>query len=258
MVVRYIIRPPGIWTTPRNLRKALNAKGTAQPSRGVKTVFDYNLDFFLCYNNNNNAKNVPFELINFAQSSKAGQRYLLAQENLPIPKTQSKLSFEGLNEDFPEHDDSLTYIVRPLRHSQGKNYKITKNPHDWNPNREYIQVMFPKAYEYRIITCFGTPIITLVKQIPEDLDNTQPWNHSNGSTFVTVNNPELNRLRHTDVYERLKANSIIKAAHLVGVDVLLNKKQDSYVICEFNFCPSITIPSNLDKVSQHVHSVRGA
>lgn len=103
-----------------------------------------------------------------------------------------------------------------------------------------------------MIFCFGTPLITLYKRVPESADRDGPWNHACGSSFITVNNIDNNRLRHTDVYERLKEFDVIKHVHLCAADIMLSKRAN-YVVCELNFCPSITIDSNLERIKEHVH-----
>jgi len=146
----------------------------------------------------------------------------------------------------------IKYIVRPLRHRGGQGWRVTEDPDDYNSTSEYIQELYPKTHEYRVVFCRGTPLFTLLKKIDGEAPVDQPWNHTYGSRFITVNDPENNRLRHTDVVERLKENNVIKAAHLVGVDVMYNKHDQTYAVAEFNFCPAITIEDNLAKVAQHV------
>jgi glutathione synthase/RimK-type ligase-like ATP-grasp enzyme len=150
--------------------------------------------------------------------------------------------------------DQPKYIVRPLRHSGGQGYRLTDNPSDYEEGREYIQEVYPKNHEYRIIVVRGKPLFTLYKRRPETLTYEQPWNHANGSSFVTVNNPDNNRLRHTDVYERINnASGLLNNLDLVGIDVMYARRGE-YVITEFNLCPAITLEHNLQKVAEHVNS----
>lgn len=92
-------------------------------------------------------------------------------------------------------------------------------------------------------------MITLLKRHP-DISPLLPWNHARGSSFVTVTNPENNRLRHTDVYGVIENNrEFFQAIDLCALDVLVNLRHDiPYVISEINFCPSVSIPSNLERI----------
>jgi hypothetical protein len=155
----------------------------------------------------------------------------------------------------PDLRSSDEFVVRPLRHRSGIGYRVTFDPNDFEEGREYISRLYPKRHEYRVIFCFGTPLITLLKRVPEGIDPNGPWNHANGSTFITVNNPDNNRLRHTDCIERLSAFSVVKNAHLVAADIMLGDNHD-YVVSELNFCPALTIENNLRKVASHALSTR--
>jgi hypothetical protein len=147
------------------------------------------------------------------------------------------------------------YVVRPLRHSQGIGYRLTRDPLDFEEGKEYISRLYPKAHEYRVIFVYGTPLITLLKRVPDDIDRDGPWNHATGSSFVTVTDPTKNRLRHFDVVDKLRAFDVVQTAHLVGADIMLGPDKSGYAVTELNFCPSITIPSNLERIKQHVAQV---
>jgi hypothetical protein len=99
----------------------------------------------------------------------------------------------------------------------------------------------------------GDPIITLRKQTPEEIDPEGPWNHAQGSFFVTINDVSRSFIRHTDVYERLSAAPVVKYAHLVAADIMMTYDHD-YAVAELNFCPALTIESNLQKVASHALS----
>lgn len=208
----------------------------------------------------------------FASASKPSQRLLLHQHGFPVPRTsfsspnpsistsQSTDStieaiWFGVDRSGRDHGiSSVQYIVRPLRHSGGQGYRLTNNPSDYEEGREYIQEVYPKNHEYRIIVVRGKPLLTLYKRRPETLTYEQPWNHANGSSFVTVDNPDNNRLRHTDVYERINnASGLLNNLDLVGIDVMYARRGE-YVITEFNLCPAITLEHNLQKVAEHVNS----
>jgi hypothetical protein len=155
----------------------------------------------------------------------------------------------------------IPIVKRPKRHYAGRDFtlypSLDEALRDFNPTTEYLQEFYPKAHEYRVIICKGVPIITLVKQVDPDTPNTVPWNHSNGnSRFVTVNNRGNDRLRHTNVYPLIEQNkeNFFKHIDLCGLDVMLNLDiyDKPYAVCELNFCPSISIPDNIQKVSDYV------
>lgn len=145
------------------------------------------------------------------------------------------------------------YIVRPLRHSQGQSYSLRSNETDYEAGREYIQEVYPKNHEYRVIICRGEPLITLYKRRPEGLHFADAWNHTNGSSFVTVHNPDNDRLRHTDLYNRIRSFPLFKSLDLIGLDVM-TAKRGLYAVIEVNLCPALTIDNNLERIRNHVLS----
>ena len=199
----------------------------------------------------------------FAAATKPAQRSLLRADGFPTPFTAS--SHEELEQWLASNDggglrtdqtgpESCAYIVRPLRHSQGRGWRITSNPSDFQEGREYVQEVYPKNYEYRILAVRGTPLVTLLKRRPEHLTQDQPWNHANGSTFVTVTDENNNRLRHTNVYQLIEQSQLLKGIDLCGIDVMYSRRND-YAIAEVNLCPSLEIESNLQRISNHVLSL---
>lgn len=212
----------------------------------------------------------------FASSTKPEQRRQLYTLGFPVPWTSSQNTGPQTLEPFgiPQYpttpgyemgleptqsnvvSEQITrYIVRPLRHSGGQGWRLTDSPSDFREGREYIQEVYPKDHEYRIIAIRGEPLITLYKRRPEHLSFDQPWNHTNGSSFVTVHNPDNNRLRHTDIYTRIAATDLFKSLDLIGLDIMLSRR-NHYVITELNLCPAITIPDNLQRIKDHVLSDR--
>ena len=199
----------------------------------------------------------------FAAATKPAQRSLLRADGFPTPFTAS--SHEELEQWLASNDggglrtdqtgpESCAYIVRPLRHSQGRGWRLTNNPSDFQEGREYVQEVYPKNYEYRILAVRGTPLVTLLKRRPEHLTQDQPWNHANGSTFVTVTDENNNRLRHTNVYQLIEQSQLLKGIDLCGIDVMYSRRND-YAIAEVNLCPSLEIESNLQRISNHVLSL---
>lgn len=230
MRVDYVLRPRGIRLTPRRLARGWNATTT-------RTLYEHDMEsplgrtFFLYY-----PENFPNRtLSNFCRGSKASQREFIQDGGIPTP-----LAFKATK-----------YVVRPLYHRAGQGWRITEDPEDFSSTTEYISPIFPKAWEYRLIWCKGTLLITLLKRVPEELDEASPWNHSNGAFFVTVEEEENNRLRRTEAREFLSENAIIQQADLVAADIMLDRDY-RWCVCEFNFCPSLQIEANLRKVIEHV------
>jgi hypothetical protein len=267
-MTRWVVRPKGILTTPKLLRDVFQARRTAiiRPHR----LYSWEKDIFLAYppphqikeirdagNETGNARLVYRTVQAFAHANKPRQRAILHGYGLRVPATGTRQDVEGHRLLQASEDTPAKYITRPLRHSQGRGYRITTDPTDWSPATEYIQRLFPKVYEYRVIYFKGHKISTLLKKVPENIDPDGPWNHAKGASFVSVNNPDNDRLRHTTVYEDLSVCPIIKYAHLVGVDILLGPRLDSqshrrdYVISEFNFAPSISIEATIERLKHH-------
>lgn len=283
---RYIVRPKGILTTPSLLKVSLGAKRTI--ARDSSRAPDWFRDFFLDYPPLETLQNVhtadaltvgqnrqtrhtsqprPTSLVagwmedyrlcsQFSRGSKPLQRLDLAREGLPCPPTATQpnlgnsIALAAMEAGYP----SRRFIVRPLRHRAGQGWRITEDPTDFIEGEEYVQSVYPKNHEYRVIAVRGVPIITLLKRVPSDTPRTMPWNHSCGSTFVTVTDPSNDRLRNTDIYERIRASSLFKHLDLIGIDVMYRRGSE-YAVSEVNLCPALQITSNLEKVVRYVHSL---
>ena len=157
----------------------------------------------------------------------------------------------GVGQQHP--DEQCQFIVRPLRHSQGQSYSLRSNETDYAAGREYIQEVYPKNHEYRVIIVRGEPLITLYKRRPEGLHFADAWNHTNGSSFVTVNHPDNDRLRHTDLYDRIRSFPLFKSLDLIGLDVM-TAKRGYYAVIEVNLCPALTINNNLERIRAYALS----
>jgi len=239
MQPRYIIRPRAILTTPKVLAERMNCR-TRRVNPTTRRKYSYFRDFLLTY--------PPLELMDektrayepyrsirsYASSDKRDQRRLL---ELPCPK-----EYES---NQPLHP--LGYIIRPLRHLGGRDYRWSQTAEDYNPETEYASEVFPKTHEYRVITVFGKIISVLRKRPPENALPHTAWNHLQGSSFQTVEAARCN-LTHTSCLDDISNNTIVKLAHLTGIDVLLARDPWRYVICEVNFCPSLSVESNLTEV----------
>jgi len=159
---------------------------------------------------------------------------------LPVVPTVCAASAERLPEG--------KYVIRPLNHRQGQEFRITEDQRDFNPNTEYCSLFIPKTKEFRIIYYKGRRVCTYLKKTPEEsFSPEQPWTFSNGCRFLTIANPESNdRILRTSLYQELDNHWITKAAHLIAVDVLW--KNPTAYICEINFAPGLTIASTFDKI----------
>lgn len=245
-------------------------------------------DFFLAYPGHSLVRtdaSVSGELYDIARqfflATKRDQRGAICHAGFPIPKTYTALceqrSVGGAGEghvqlelqlldvsgseetiqpsSVSDADRARKFVVRPLRHYGGTEYRITTDPTAWDPEREYLSELYPKDREYRIVCVRGEPLFTLLKRTPEGLSNTEPWNHTNGSYFVTVQDWSKNRLRHTDIFDRIRSSDLIRSFDLCGIDVLWSREHEQpYVVCEVNLCPALSIESNLRKVVDHVVS----
>lgn len=248
MTVRFIVRPNHILTTPKRLKEAFGARGVRSTNRDID--FDYQRDFLLGLPNNCfNAPRGYAHLANLYSANKLQQRKKLQEAGFPIPPT---VGCDGWSVLGPR---DMKFVVRPLRHFGGQHYRITTDRSAYDPTREYISELYPKRHEYRIITVYGKPAVTLLKRIPEGLSPELPWNHTNGSSFVTVNNPDADRLRHTNIYDIIANSQLIKCAHILAIDVLVGPRND-YVVCEVNFSPSLSIQANINKVVEYALEAR--
>lgn len=281
---RYIIRPKGLLTTPSLLKVCLGAKRTITPESTRRP--DWFQDFFLTYppietfahetdlhhilrGQTRHQPSAPrpghpveswmeaYGLCRqFAAGSKPVQRVHLTRDGFPCPPTAtthgdaSNLGRLAADANYP----SRSYIVRPLRHRSGQGWRLTEDCSDFIEGQEYIQSVYPKNHEYRVIVVRGVPIITLLKRVPDNTPRSSPWNHSCGSVFITVTDPSNDRLRRTDVYERIRESRLFRNLDLVGVDVMY-RRDNQYALSEINLCPALQITSNLEKVARHVLSL---
>ena len=237
----YILRPRSILTTPRLFRDYFRTLGYKPKLRRIETVRDgiivpprdlllslpHPMKLFPRYRTPD-----YLEAYHFCRLNKLQQREYLT-EYFPVPETVTEGELQG------------RYILRPLRHTQGRDYTVQTD--GTVPQGYYASKVFPKKHEYRILYLKGRTV-TLIKKFHGDTPSPElPWNHTHGSFFVTVHNEENNRLRHTDIYQRIESFPL-KDIQFFGLDVLLKFENDSYeyVISEMNMTPAVTIPNNLE------------
>lgn len=255
----YIIRPRGISSTPNSLKQHLQAEKVLRPQQVRQHRVVYNRDLFLYYPSPLEGVNIQFYTNEdlqkykrahyFCISNKRDQRLLLQELGFKVPKV------------FETKETSVYPLIkRPLRHSGGRgfSYHADGNSLDFNPFTEYLQEAYSKTHEYRIIMVRGHVVVTLLKRVNEGTSPLEPWNHANGSSFVTVHHRENNRLRFTPVYDIINSNQeFFKVFDICALDIMMNTSigLDDYRVCELNLCPSLRIEDNLRKVADHVRQI---
>lgn len=241
---RYLLKSRQFRTTPINLKRALGISKLVSVGGRFTPDLDWNRDLFFAYPKENayggRLVNLPptyDEIASYYTSNKRHQRLVLNAHGIKTPESYA--------------DDARRYVVRPLRHHGGVGFRVTHSKEDYDPNSEYISPLFPKKREYRVIFVFGTPLILLRKKPSDDATEDMPWNHTTGSSFQTISSMEECRLHiQTSFFNDVQGFPVIRDAHIVAADVLANGNR--YAVCELNFSPAITIPSNLERIKHHV------
>ena len=243
MTIRYVVRPPSMLTTPRMLAQRLNAQRVVSvQARGV--TFDPEQDFFMTYPVLDRMEDYDEgyrRLYDFSRRTKFDQMLFLGTNGIKTPRDYNSL---GVG------------VRRPLRHHGGSDFTMVSSVSS-SPEGYYKVPFFPKEYEYRMLYVKGTLVATLAKVMPAGTPNNVPWNHTHGASFQHV---EWNRcrLRFTSVKSDLESCSVIRHASIVGVDVMLKRPEGStngwdYAVCEFNFCPGLSIEPVIQKVIEHAN-----
>jgi hypothetical protein len=244
-MTRFVVRPASISSTPRALASLLDAETRRYPSN-ANTRFDYQSDFFLVYpppshvENQGRSENGQFtaslsyvELHRFYSSNKFTQRALLSQAHVPTLESYSTRHEAG-------HANPGRFVVRSLRHSGGRDYRITQDATDFIEGREYIARVYPKTAEYRLIYVLGKPLILLKKKNTNNIPPELPWNHNNGSSFRTINDVPSSKVARSGLITKLTAVPIIIHAHLAAVDILWSDDRPP-AVCEVNTCPGRSV-----------------
>jgi len=282
MTIKYILRPDNILTTPTLLKEGLNAIRTikaTEPTTTNRTVNPHrrNLSmailanpsrtFFTCYHGtringflhseleSSNTRIRPHSpttsilssLHTFFSKNKYEQRKEIGVQGICVPP--SAITQAEANE-LPNY--GLGFVSRPFHHRGGSGWNRVDSTGAWNGSG-YLSPIFPKRFEFRVIFVLGRPLITLRKRVTER-DPTVPWNHTMGSTFITVNDPNNNYItKYTDLVDRLCTLPIIMMSDLIGVDVMMNSNHE-YQVCEFNTCPALTIENNLSSIIEYIQN----
>lgn len=249
MPIHYIHRPPSILSTPKRLADAItNLQSVRCTAR--RNIPRPNLNILRTYYprpstsaspNTTESTTNPFI---FFSGSKADQRENIRLQEIPtVPCARTHEEAEGL----PDYGHG--FVVRPLRHSQGRGWRVTHNHRDFTSNREYIQCLVQKRREYRAILCRGELLILIRKKVAEP-NGLEPWNHAQGSRFITVD-PERANLRSTSILETITRSPLVRNIDLVGIDIIQDENNNAFVL-EFNSCPSLTIEANIQKVAEYL------
>lgn len=237
--MRFIVKPSKFRRTPLLLKRALGARKLVSFPGRYQPALDYHQDLFLAFPQlgryPNSIDNVP-ESYSFISSfytlTKHAQRGVLIQSGLKTPEAYA----------------SRLFIVRPLHHFGGHDYRITEDPNDYDPNTQYISPAFAKWREYRVIFVKGTPLVVLRKKPGPESGPYDAWNHTAGSYFQTVHQIDDSPLSRTSFFEDAKHFCVSRDTHLVACDVFIDR-DFNYAVTEFNFSPALTIPSNIEVIS---------
>jgi len=151
MTIRNIVRPASIYTTPKLLQETLNAKRVRKwPQANIlrRESYDFDRDLFLIYPDpavvQVENKEKYRDLYRFFSASKPVQRGLLEQFGVStVPFiTRRDAADELLTKRYTKEN---TFIVRPMRHSGGRDYKVTIDPRDFEEGKEYRQCCSPNV-----------------------------------------------------------------------------------------------------------------
>lgn len=203
---------------------------------------DWNSDLLVAYPHASKVANVPEnynKVRDFYRSDKSQQRQLLMSSGIKTPNSYT----------------SDRFIVRPLRHREGRDYRITTEVNDYNAETHYISPAFYKLREYRVIYVYGNPVVVLGKKPPEGADPFSAWNHTTGARFSTINRREESMLWGTSFIRDAATFDVIKTATLVAADVLVGPSY-TYAVTELNFAPSLTIARNIEDIANAFLSAR--
>lgn len=250
-MIRYIIRPKTFRKSPSRLAEALNVETRKWPNR-QSILPNYQKDFLIGLPNPGETLHAPdnYELTySFFHRNKLQQRKMLKASGVPIPWTY------GVSQ---EEAPGTKYVIRPLRHMGGHDYQLVETVGSVdiyaNPALgKYVSAIFPKKREYRVVFVYGEPLIYLRKKVPEGLSMEQPWNHDNGSSFKTIQNPSECKLHSKcdiDIVALLRNSPVVRGSHLVGADIMWDGQ--TAVVAELNSAPALEIENNIQKVADFI------
>lgn len=242
-----IFRDAGMASTPRGLKRVMNIPFLSSPRTraGKRPWPSTEGKFIMCYRPEY-FQHVPPEFLTIAEYyrlNKGLQRRYLKESGLCTP------------ESYPHNLELYGGVSRPMRHRSGQDYaKVSvAEYHEGIYEGRYFAPIFPKKHEYRVIYVKGTKALVLYKRNSHNIAFDEPWNHDNGTSFVTVRNPDNDRLRHTSFYQDVMNHPIITKADIIGVDIMIDGHRN-YAVLETNFNPQIEIEENLLTVKSILES----
>ena len=244
----FVVRPHIGWETPRALAKMLGCETRYYPNKENPRRFDWKTDFLMTPVHPDLLDNAPPEYKythHFGTRNKYGQRKIL-EEFVPIPSAANS----------KERAQSLLgerFVVRPLRHARGADYRVTSDRLDFIPGTEYIQELYPKRREYRVIFVFGKQLIVLRKKPNEGVSFDEPWGLN--ATYQTVYDIPACYLSGTDCFSRLPTVPAIKGSHILAADIMYNPDAEKkWVVLELNFCPALEWAPHREKVVEAIRA----
>jgi hypothetical protein len=249
-MITEVIRPSRIRTTPTEIANALGAR-VREYNRRKREIFSWNQGLFLVYPPTAWIEDAPayyHVLRRFFSVNKCQQRLELEKLQIPVPQT-----FATRDDASKAAEPGAKWAVRPLRTMGGQNYRLTRNPKDFEEGTEYIARLFPKVQEYRIITVFGDPVITIDKTPQPGTNMEGPINLSTAAfRSIPQSDCPLDKL---DFYARFTSCPIVHNADVIAADVML-AEDGRYAVAEFNICPGLR-GQNLRTVVDHIQKVGG-
>lgn len=237
--MRFIVKSNRFRKTPVVLKRILGARKLVSFPGRYQPALDYTQDLFLTYPQRgrypNPITNVPesYEFVSsFYTLSKHAQRGVILSSGLKTPEAYT----------------SSHFIVRPLRHFGGHDYRITSDPNDYDPDNQYISPAFSKWREYRVIFVKGSPLLVLRKKPGPGVGPFDAWNHASGSFFQTVIDRPSCQLSQSSFFADASSFCVLRDTHLIAADVLLDRDYN-YAVTEVNFSPAISIATNLEVIA---------
>lgn len=225
------------------LHQALPNSRLLNTRRTSKTV-PYDDSIFIYYPHTvQNPPNYYQNLRDFFCANKKQQRELLSELGVHVPRTNKP-----------------PYIVRPLRHYQGKGFYIAGDDDKLQQllkrfdNRSYYSSLFMRDAEYRIIFVHGVPMVRLVKKSTEPIPQDIPWNSATGTVkFVTVDDDKITRLeKKTSFLDDAENFFKMFPFDIAAMDVGWSREEKDYAVFEINFAPQVTIDRSVRKIIEHI------
>jgi hypothetical protein len=267
VISRFVVRPSSILTTPRLLAEYLGAETRRWPAQ-TNTKFDLSKDFFMAFpdperiNLSSPGRELYVKQRTFYLAHKAEQRREMMLAGIPVPRTYiNKWEAAWANEPGKK------FVVRPMRHREGRNYRITTDASDFVQGNEYVAEVFPKNKEYRVIFVLGEPLVFLYKHLPKPIPADMPWGYDQGAYFLTLREAERSPLARTGVLDRLIKFERVKNANIVAADIMVDTNTGYSTaapracVAELNTCPALNVPAlsierRLTTICEHIRKHR--